>query len=85
LSLACGDCNRFKGSDLCSLDTVTNSVVLLFHPRSDAWREHFRLIEGHIEPLTPTGRVTTRLLHFNDAAIVDRRRMLIEAGRYPID
>jgi hypothetical protein len=27
--------------------------------------------------------VTVRLLHLNDPDTVDRRRMLIEAGRYP--
>jgi hypothetical protein len=84
LSLACSECNRYKGSDLCSLDTQTNSIVALFHPRQDTWADHFRVDNGRIEPLTPIGRVTERLLHVNDADAVDRRVLLIQAGRYPI-
>jgi HNH endonuclease len=58
LCLACGECNRFKGSDLCSFDSVTASVVQLFHPRHEHWADHFRVLEGMLEPLTATGRVT---------------------------
>jgi 5-methylcytosine-specific restriction endonuclease McrA len=83
LCLACNECNRFKGSDLCSLDSETDAIVSLYHPRRDRWADHFRVLEGMLEALTATGRVTARLLHFNDADAVDRRRMLIEAGRYP--
>lgn len=82
LCLACSECNRYKGSDLCSFDTVTDKVVPLFHPRRDHWDEHFKLDDGYIRALTPSGRVTARLLHFNDPETVDRRRMLIQAGRY---
>jgi hypothetical protein len=84
LCLGCSECNRYKGSDLCSLDPVTQMVVALFHPRRDRWAEHFRLYDGIIEPLSPSGRVTARLLHFNDPETLDRRRILIEAGRYRI-
>ena len=84
LGLACGECNRYKGSDLCSLDLETGLVVALYHPRRDQWTEHFSVLDGILEPLTATGRVTARLLHFNDAEAVDRRRLLIEAGRYPV-
>lgn len=83
LSLACSECNRYKGSDLCSLDLETETIVSLFHPRRDRWAEHFRILDGILEPLTPNARVTARLLHFNDADAVDRRRLLIEGGRYP--
>ncbi|MEZ4672406.1 MAG: HNH endonuclease signature motif containing protein [Anaerolineae bacterium] len=83
LCLACSECNRYKGSDICSLDIVTNSVVPLFHPRNTRWSDHFQLLEGVIEGISPTGRVTARLLRFNDPDSVDRRRILIGAGRYP--
>jgi 5-methylcytosine-specific restriction endonuclease McrA len=55
LSLACSECNRYKSSDLCSLDTVTKTIVALLHPRTDTWRKHFRRLEGMIDPLTPRG------------------------------
>lgn len=82
LSLACAECNRYKGSDLCSFDTVTDTIVPLFHPRRDAWADHFRVAEGVIEALTPSGRVTARLLQFNRLDAIDRRRLLIRQGRY---
>ncbi len=85
LSLACAECNRFKGSDLCSFDAITETVVTLFHPRRDQWTAHFRVVEGVIEPLTSTGRVTARLLQFNRIDSVDRRRSLMRLGRYPAD
>ena len=83
LSLACSECNRYKGSDLCSLDTDTNTIVALFHPRREHWSDHFRAVEGVIEGLTPTGRVTARLLQFNQLDAIDRRRSLMKLGRYP--
>ena len=63
LCFACADCNRHKGSDLCSLDPDTAEIVALFHPRRDQWRDHFQLSDtGIIEPVTATGRVTERVL-----------------------
>ena len=85
LSLACAECNRFKGSDLCSLDTETQTIVALFHPRRERWTAHFRSTDGVIEALTPTGRVTARLLQFNRLDAIDRRRSLTKQGRYPTE
>jgi hypothetical protein len=36
-----------------------------------------------IQPLTPKGRVTVRLLQLNQASRVSERQQLIEAGYYP--
>lgn len=35
LCLSCVDCNRYKGSDLASLDPLTNEPDWLYHPRRD--------------------------------------------------
>ncbi len=83
LCLCCFDCNHFKGSDLSSVDPLTDQVVVLYHPRRDAWGEHFHLNDAQIEGLTPTGRVTVRLLQFNSPERLQRRAMLIELRRYP--
>jgi hypothetical protein len=83
LCLSCFHCNRHKGSDLCSMDTVTGNIVLLFHPRQHQWREHFQLIGAVIEPLTPTGRVTISLLQINNPERIEERQMLIQVGNYP--
>ena len=83
LALACSDCNRFKGSDIASIDAVTGKLVRLFNPRAQRWSAHFRLIGGQIIPLTPTGRVTERLLRLNLASRVEVREELAALGLYP--
>jgi len=40
LAYACAFCNRYKGSDLASVDNRTGSLVRLFNPRSDRWSDH---------------------------------------------
>ncbi len=80
LALACTLCNGRKGSDLASIDERTGSIEPLFHPRRDRWTDHFQLVGGRIEPRTPTGRATTRLLHFNDPARIQERELLVVAG-----
>lgn len=83
LCLSCLDCNRAKGSDFASFDPETGAVALLFNPRRDQWRDHFRLNGALIQPLTATGRVTEFLLHLNAETRVRERTALREAGRYP--
>jgi hypothetical protein len=78
LCLSCYDCNHFKGTDLSSVDPLTDEVELLFDPRRDQWVKHFQLqSSGHIEGLTPKGRTTVRLLKMNLSRRVTNRRQLI--------
>lgn len=83
LCLSCVKCNRYKGSDLSSVDPLTDQYEYLFNPRLDNWDEHFKIEEGRIEPLTPRARATTFLLHFNDKMFIEERLELIEEGVYP--
>lgn len=83
LSLSCPNCNGFKGSDIGSIDRETGKLTPLYNPRTQIWAEHFRLDGPIIEPLTPEGRVTVRLLKLNQVEQVDERRGLIVLGRYP--
>jgi len=83
LALACFDCNRFKGSDIASLDPLSGSLVSLFNPRTDGWNDHFRIYRGEIRALTAVGRATERLLKLNLPARVEIRATLARAGRYP--
>ena len=80
LALSCSLCNKYKGSDLTSIDPKTGKIVPLFHPRRDLWHEHFQLKDAEIVPLTPKGRVTVRLLQFNLSQRVQERQLLLEAG-----
>lgn len=74
LALACFDCNRFKGSDIASLDPVSGKVTPLFNPRTQRWAEHFELVDGCIIPQTAVGRATARLLRFNLSQRIEVRR-----------
>jgi len=77
LALSCALCNKYKGSDLTSLDPETGRVVPLYHPRQSHWPEHFQGQDGRIVPRTPTGRVTIRLLQLNHPDRVGERTLLI--------
>ncbi len=65
LAYSCAVCNMHKGSDVTSYDPESDRVVRLFHPRRDAWTEHFRLESAHIVGLTEVVRVTVTLLQLN--------------------
>lgn len=83
LAYACAQCNRFKGSDIATLDPHTGKVEPLFHPRRQRWQEHFRLDGPGIVSLTPTGRATERLLQLNQIDRILLRKALLSAHRYP--
>jgi hypothetical protein len=85
LALACPYCNRFKGTDLGSLDPETGELTPFFNPRTQRWADHFRLDldEARIVPLTPEGRVTVAILQLNHLHRIVERQRLIQAGKYP--
>lgn len=83
LCLSCFDCNRFKGSDIGSLDKETESFRSFFNPRQMLWDDHFTLNGAVIEPSTPEGRVTVTLLKLNSDEQIAKRLELIELGNYP--
>jgi hypothetical protein len=83
LALACPYCNRYKGSDLGSIDPETGLLTPFFNPRTQDWPDHFRLNDPRIIPLTAEGRVTVAILRLNHPDRLQERQWLIDAGRYP--
>ena len=83
LALCCIFCNRYKGSDVAAINSRTGDAVRLFHPRADRWPDHFRISGAIIQPLSPEGEVTARLLRFNQAQRVAERALLQAIGYYP--
>ena len=81
LAYACVLCNRYKGADIASIDR-SGRPVRLFDPRRDSWDEHFKPDGPVIQPLMPTGEVTTRMLRLNVAERVIERRLLQALGYY---
>jgi hypothetical protein len=79
LALCCARCNKYKGSDVASIDPMTGKAEPLFHPRRDGWSEHFEF-GAEIVARTGAGRVTVRLLQMNRPERTTERVALIEAG-----
>ncbi|MFL6228979.1 MAG: HNH endonuclease [Pyrinomonadaceae bacterium] len=82
LALSCRSCNLYKSDRVSDVDELTQTEVSLFHPRRDAWRDHFALDEetGAIESLTATGRATVSRLRVNSRAQVEARRQWLRLG-----
>lgn len=86
LALACLTCNLHKGSDIASLDPITDELTRLYNPREQRWEDHFELdVEiGEVRGKTPPGRATARLLQMNDPERVEDRLRLIELGELTV-
>jgi len=65
LALACIDCNLHKGTNLTGIDSQTNEVTELFHPRRQERDEHFELQGVCLVGKTASGRTTIRVLKMN--------------------
>jgi len=83
LALACTRCNRYKGPNVGSFDPQTGDLVPFYNPRTQVWQDHFELDGPVIRPLTPQGRVTVKILRFNDPARIEEREQIMAAGLYP--
>lgn len=81
LCLCCIRCNLKKGPNIASVDPATGSIVALFHPRRQAWHEHFALrADGVIAGRTAEGRATVELLDMNDERRAQLRALLLRRG-----
>lgn len=76
LAYACILCNRYKGSDVASINALTGEAIRLYDPRKASWAEHFCLTSSVVEPLTQIGRVTIQTLRLNAAERVAERALL---------
>lgn len=83
LAYACTFCNRFKGTDLTSIDWATGEFIRFFNPRIDKWNEHFKLNKEKIEPISKIGEMTERILQFNIKERLIERKELIFRKRFP--
>jgi hypothetical protein len=72
----------FKGPNIAGGDPASGQLVRLFHPRNDAWVEHFRMEGPRIMGRTPVGRATIEVLRMNaDDLLLIRVELLAEGGR----
>lgn len=73
LALACIDCNLAKGSNIAGIDPQTGQTTELFHPRHQAWSEHFERRGLYLVGTTATGRTTIQVLRMNSDEQVQLR------------
>jgi len=85
LTLACPGCNSHKYNKTEAPDPVDGTVVPLYNPRKQRWRDHFRWNEDftRIVGLTATGRATVSALQMNRPGVVNLRRALFPIGLHP--
>ena len=77
LALACPSCNLHKSDRSHAVDPITGERALLFHPRHDAWDDHFAWEGTGVIGLTSIGRATIASLDMNHP----RRQRVREAER----
>jgi 5-methylcytosine-specific restriction endonuclease McrA len=85
LAFSCQGCNNRKYTHTEAVDPATQTITSLYHPRQQAWSEHFvwsanfTLILG----ISPTGRATVEKLQLNRVGLVNLRRILVEMDEHP--
>jgi hypothetical protein len=85
LALSCQGCNNHKYDRTKSRDPISGKTVVLFHPRRHRWSEQFAWTHDgtQILGLTPIGRATVEALQLNREALVNLRRVLVQANEHP--
>ena len=83
LAFACHECNRCKGTDVGTILPRSGRFSRLYHPRTDAWLEHFRLEGIFIIGVTDIGIATARVLYFSERERVRHRERLWTFRVYP--
>lgn len=85
LALACQGCNARKYTATKALDPLTGELAPIYHPRQEAWGNHFAWVEDatKLEGLSPTGRATIQKMGLNRQALLNLRGLLFAAGEHP--
>ncbi len=85
LALSCQGCNNHKYNKTEALDTLSQTIVPLYHPRQQQWVEHFAWSDDGITVvgLTPTGRATVSTLQLNRPGLRNLRRILVLINEHP--
>jgi hypothetical protein len=87
LALSCRACNLHKSIHLEALDSQTQNLAPLFHPRRDEWREHFAIDTktGVLSGLTAIGRATVACLQMNRPSQLAARMQWMRLGIFPAE
>ena len=87
LCLSCPSCNRHKGARQVVSDPDSGERIPLYHPRHQAWSEHFAWNDDgtRLTGLTPVGRVTIEALNLNRPQMTRLRGLWIEMELFAAD
>jgi HNH endonuclease len=85
LAWSCQGCNNHKYTRTEAPDPVDGTLVPLYNPRTQRWREHFTWSAetSRVLGLTPTGRATVVALRLNRDGLVNLRGVLFNEGLHP--
>lgn len=85
LALACQGCNNIKFTKIDAADPESGTIVPLFNPRTQSWRDHFCWDARFVEMigLTPVGRATIDALDLNREEVCNLRAILFIIGEHP--
>ena len=85
LAWSCQGCNDYKAAVTEATDSATGEAAPLYHPRRQAWGEHFVWSSDWLTVLgrTPVGRATIERLRLNRPSVINLRRALIAVGEHP--
>ncbi len=65
LAWACPGCNLRKSDRVDAIDADSGLTVSLFHPRNQAWKEHFVWDDYQMAGMSAIGRATIAALNLN--------------------
>lgn len=83
LALACVSCSLRKAARETAVDPLSGEEVPIYHPRQDAWDDHFHWDGVYLVGLTANGRATVDALQMNRRLILAIRSEEIRLGRHP--
>jgi hypothetical protein len=85
LAWSCFGCNGHKHAKTYGIDPETGMQIPLYHPRQQAWAEHFGWNNDFTQIIgkTPCGQVTVMALRLNRLGVTNLRRLLADAGLHP--
>lgn len=74
-----------KAKATAALDPETDTMISLFNPRKQKWKDHFIWIDGGLrgKGLSTTGRATVLRLKMNLDRVVIARSYWIKTGNHP--
>ncbi len=83
LALACPSCNLHKADRIAVSDSETGTTTALFHPREQAWPDHFEWRDLTVVGRTSTGRATIAALQLNAPRRLLVRQAEQQCGLFP--